>query len=614
MINFNKFLIADNYFSRIKLWQKRIKIVRLKLSKVADSKFNFIWNIDKDFRFNSAFTVDNTYSIFGKMQNLEMIINWHQDKFSDFVYPLKRFDKINAAQWFDKGIDLVFPWELSRFYFGINLAQKYLITKDQKYYTLFKSLIYDWIKNNPFLYGVNWLSTMDVAIRAVNWIITINYFSELAKKDQIFMNEITKSLIQHAEYISAFPLIEKNGLTTNHTTAAYAGLLFLALTLKDHSKSDSWLNNSLSGLEKCINDQVYEDGVDYEGSIPYHRLVLELFAYSAIVSRANNVKFSNLYYNKLFKMFEFTAAYLDENGNAPQIGDNDSGRLIIFNALENDPYRNEHFHYYLLSLGESLFDYTFQSKCELRDNSIQKYLPFFDKVSLKEINVDPKPTNKSISFEKGGAYLLKNDNFNIFVSCFPIGQNGKGGHNHLDIGSFVLSIDRIPIIVDAGSYCYSKDRKERDKFRSYAYHNTIFNALDESVDLNENGYWSLRNYYSVYISKSTESILELKIKFSKDSHYRIRRFELFENFLSIIDTFEGVFFSRINLPPNIKNIKVLKNKIILEENYSIMAKSNNVKIILDEYEYSDYYGSKQKSKFIKFQATNNLILDLVKGL
>ena len=32
-------------------------------------------------------------------------------------------------------------------------------------------------------------------------------------------------------------------------------------------------------------------------------------------------------------MFEFTAAYMDENGNAPQVGDNDSGRLLIFNDI-----------------------------------------------------------------------------------------------------------------------------------------------------------------------------------------------------------------------------------------------------------------------------------------
>ena len=47
-------------------------------------------------------------------------------------------------------MELVFPWELSRFYFGINLAQKYLINKDTHYYKLFKKLVKDWIEKILF--------------------------------------------------------------------------------------------------------------------------------------------------------------------------------------------------------------------------------------------------------------------------------------------------------------------------------------------------------------------------------------------------------------------------------------------------------------------------------
>ena len=74
-------------------------------------------------------------------------------------------------------------------------------------------------------------------------------------------------------------------------------------------------------------------------------------------------------------MFEFTAAYMDKNGNAPQIGDNDSGRLLIFNALNNNPYEKEHDHSYLLNLGEHIFDYKFKSSCDTRDKIINNFLP-----------------------------------------------------------------------------------------------------------------------------------------------------------------------------------------------------------------------------------------------
>ena len=76
---------------------------------------------------------------------------------------------------------MVFPWEQSRFYFGINLARKYQIFKKKIFYDIFKYQIEDWIINNPYLHGVNWLSTMDVSIRAVNWIIALNLFSDFEK-------------------------------------------------------------------------------------------------------------------------------------------------------------------------------------------------------------------------------------------------------------------------------------------------------------------------------------------------------------------------------------------------------------------------------------------------
>src|SRR3990172_11676164 len=270
-MNFKRFFIPYNYLSRIKLLQKKNKIKKLEKLRFTPCNFNFIWNIDWNNKFVYNISPKNDYSIFGIKINLEKEINWHQDKFSNFIYPLERFDKISAAQWFDKGIDLVFTWEQSRFYFAIQLAQKYLVSKDEKYYSLFKSLILDWIEKNPFLYGVNWLSTMDVAIRAVNWMTVINYFSGIFDKDKKFKDKVSISLIQHAEYVSSFPLIEKNGLTTNHTSSAYCGLLFLALTLKDHPKSKLWLIQAVKGLERCMNNQVYEDGVDFEGSIPYHQ-------------------------------------------------------------------------------------------------------------------------------------------------------------------------------------------------------------------------------------------------------------------------------------------------------------------------------------------------------
>ena len=250
---------------------------------------------------------------------------------------------------------------------------------------------------------------MEVAIRAINWIVAIDIFGDIFKADKEFSRIVSNALYQHAEYISLFPEISETERTkrhsTNHTTADYNGLLFIALALREHPKSQSWIVQAIEGLEECIRYQTYEDGVNFEASISYHRLVLEMFGYSAVVCRANGIELSNKYFDLLFKMFEYTVAYMDHNGNAPQVGDNDSGRILIFHTVE------EHDHSYLLDMGEHIFDYSFKSQCKKRNSEFKMWLPQIEKKSIRNLSITPRETDKSISFNKGGAYFLKNDNF-----------------------------------------------------------------------------------------------------------------------------------------------------------------------------------------------------------
>jgi hypothetical protein len=604
-----KFFKLSNYTARFKKFRKKTKIYFILNKKVRVTNLFFVWKIKYKNEDQMTFLAENKYSIFGKDINLEEKLDWHKDSFSNFIYPLKRFDKINASQWFNKGIELVYPWELSRFYFSINLIQKYLETKDEKYFIVFQNQVEDWIDKNSFLVGVNWISTMDVAIRAVNWIVGFN----LIGKELNFTEKIKKSLTQHADYICAFPLIERKGLTTNHTTSAYTGLLFLALSLRDHVKSDYWIKVSLNGLEKCMEDQVYNDGVDFEGSIPYHRLVLELFAYSTILAIANNLSFSGNFYNKLFKMFEFSAAYIDNNGNAPQIGDNDSGRLLIFNSLNNNPYLNEEDHSYLLNLGEYIFDYNFISECTKKDKIIEKYLPSIKKINLAEKKITPRSFGELKKFENSKIYFLKNHTFSICVYCSPSGQNGKGGHNHLDVGSFTLSINGKQVIVDPGSFCYSPSKLERDKFRSYSYHNTIYTHVDDQINFNENGYWDLKEYYSAELLQFNDKVIEVKVKFKNDAKYRIRKFEIFESKILITDMYDGIFNSRINLAPELDKTSINNKEVIIGDKIKIIHTGQNNKIKIDDYEYSHFYGNKIASKNVIVESINYLQTEIVLG-
>ena len=114
--------------------------------------------------------------------------DWHTDFKSGFQWNPKTFYR-DIAYANKEGVDVKIPWELSRFQYLNLLGQAYILTKNKEFANEFSSQIVDWIECNPFGFGVNWSSTMDVAIRAVNWLVSMEYFSE----EKIFSQDFSSS-------------------------------------------------------------------------------------------------------------------------------------------------------------------------------------------------------------------------------------------------------------------------------------------------------------------------------------------------------------------------------------------------------------------------------------
>lgn len=602
-MSIRKYLILQNYFDKYKKIRKKLIILLLSAKKFEPVDIVPIWKVSPNLtakNHTALKSADSDFFVFGIPVSFHEI-QWHRDSFSKYTYSPDRIDKLKVVQLFNKGIDIVFPWEQSRFYFAPVLAIRYINSKDKAYYNLLKSTIQDWINKNPYLHGVNWLSTMDSAIRAVNWIVAANLFGEIFHNDKSFKAELSRSMVQHAEFISKFPAVYEKKHITNHTTSAYTGLLFLALTLRTHPKSGKWLDQATKGLVRCIEYQVYDDGVDFEGSILYHRLVLELFAYSAILCLANDIKLPDNYFQKLYRMFEFTEAYLDQQGNAPQVGDNDSGRLLILNEMTNfNFYENELNHSYLMNLKNLIYN---QSDSLTKHNcGFKEFIPSIVPVKTNELNISL--SNKKTRFNTGGAYFVNNDKYSLLVSCFPLGQKGRGGHNHLDTGSFTLSICGKQVIVDPGSPMYSRNKKIRDLFRSYPYHNTLFTDADFKINWEENGYWGLKKFYDYRVMSLSEEEIKLEISFLKDKNKRYRTFLLKDDLIIIEDKYDGNFSSRINFHPETKIIS--NNLSTIKTNLCEIFIQGCTSSPIGDYDYSPHYGKIVKAKYLNISANNEL--------
>jgi len=600
------FSIKDLFKLRIKIFRKKVKPISIRYIKDIPNKTNLKFFFDtknkksyKRFLKDKKNTIKNANKICNNVFNLlgsgnkflGKNINWREDFKSGYSWPLISYNKIKID--LSKKADIKVPWELSRFQFSTELGKAYWYTGKKKYLEKWKELILDWIKKNPVEYGPNWACTMDVAIRAVNWITGYFFFED--KLDEIFKKEFYKNLYMHGLFIrnnlELFPV--KN----NHYLSDIVGLIYLGLFF---GRKD-WVNFGKKELENEIKNQVFNDGVNYETSISYHRLVTELFLSATILLMKNGIKMSNEFMKKLKKMIEFVMYYTKPNGLAPMIGDNDDGRLHIFS------HNNINDHRYLISIGAVLFYNKLFKKYSNGFNEEAFWL--LDLTGYRKFKSIKKTYEKltSKSFREGGFHIIRSYKNYIIIRCGKHGLNGLGSHNHNDQLSFELNISGKDIFIDPGTYIYTGDAKNRNFFRSTEMHNTI------RIDKKEQN-----KIYPEIVFFLTDNTKSKLIKFIKNNkiifvgeHYGYKKLMdpvthqrtiIFDkNKIIIKESLKGkkshfieIIFHlvrNIKIRKTIKEIKIGKLSMTIPKNFKVKIKEGFI---------SESYGIKEKSKIIVF--------------
>ncbi len=271
------------------------------------------------------------------------------------------------------GVDIKVPWELARMQHLPQLAWAYGLTSrgiegaqpPETYSNEFKNQILDFIATNPPRFGVNWHCPMDVGIRAANWLTAYDLFkSQGASFDSRFDKVFKNSIDDHGRHI--IQNLEWNPvLRSNHYLADIVGLLFISAYLPRSPEIDTWLAFSVQEFIQAVAEQFLPDGSNFEASTCYHRLSSEMalygtalilglpeskreaFQYHQPISLFPGPKLPKAplplfpvpglgqtsplppaHFERLERMAKFTRAIMKPNGQAVQIGDNDSGRFL----------------------------------------------------------------------------------------------------------------------------------------------------------------------------------------------------------------------------------------------------------------------------------------------
>lgn len=396
----------------------------------------------------------------GKVE-LGQKIDWHKDYKTGITWRpvyIRSIDYNNP----ERPSDVKFPWEVSRVQWLIPAGQAFLITGDERYAEAVRDVLDDWIDSNPYAYSVNWACTMEAALRILTWSWFFHVFkSSTAWSGRIFRYKFLKSLYLHGDFTARN--LEKSDVNGNHYTADAAGLVFAGLFFGCKGAAVEWQCKGWEILLSEMPMQVFADGVDYEASIPYHRLVFELFFLPALYRVKNGLSVDQGYLNRLAVMARFTIAYSRPDGTVPLIGDADDARALPFGGQGINDHR------YLPSLLGLAFGLTEFTGFHSGPKSEAFWLFGKQTSDLPETCASDAG---SAAFPEGGFYVMRNNSDHVFIDCGPLGLMGRGGHGHNDCLSFEASLNGVRLISDCGAYLYTASYKDRNLFRSTAYHNT----------------------------------------------------------------------------------------------------------------------------------------------
>lgn len=465
-------------------------------------------------------------------------IDWHTDFKTGHSWPLTPSRGIDYAN-LDRPSDVKVPWELSRLQWLIPVGQAYLLTGEAHYAEAARAVLEEWIEANPYGLGVSWAVAMEPSLRILTWTWLFHVFAwSEAWSDIGFRGRFLTRLWLHGDW--TLRNLERSDVNGNHYTANGAGLVFAGLFFGAADEARRWAERGWRILTEELPRQVHADGVDFEGSVAYHRLVAELFLLPALYREALGLSVPDEYRRSLAAMARFSLAATRADGTTPLVGDHDDARAL---PLGNQPLSD---HRYLAGVMAAAWEDN-----DLRDafagprSEIAWLLGPGAAATLPERGDAP---SSSAAFTSAGFYVMRDERNHVFVDCGPVGLAGRGGHGHNDCLSFEAWLDSVHLVSDSGCDVYTASPEWRNRLRETAAHNTPLVDDAEQNRLDPEQLWSLGNDATPHVRRWEVANDVVLLEGAHDGYRRLAdpvtpvrtiALDLGRSLLAIHDSFEG---------------------------------------------------------------------------
>ena len=470
--------------------------------------------------------------------------------FEQFTFLNETYD-LNKVGWDDKSISKLWRYNLHYFDYllQINVADDQISSK--------KSIIENWIDSNPFGQGTGW-EPYPTSLRIINWIKWHSVCRGLSEKAK-------KSLWNQVRWLANRP---EYHLLGNHLFINAKALLFANSFFKLDSNS-KYFRESISILNKELNEQFLSDGAHFELSPMYHSLAMEdLLDLMSISNKVPNNFPSTEILRKYYKGMAWLETMIYNNGELSHFNDCANGIAPKYSDLED----------YAIKLG------------------IAK-----EKSSINNLYIH----------KESGFVVYKDLKSHLIADFGKIGPDYLPGHSHADTLSFELAINGERIVVNSGTSVYGNS-DDRLLQRGTAAHSTIQIDKENSSEV-WSGFRVARRAvpFNIQINSNSESDNEICFQASHNGYLRLknraihtRKFNLTNNTWNIQDETTGygnIVVSRFYLHPEIEVRKSEKGMTLSKNHIDLVDFIYDSKLdlqLIDTF-YHDQFGVNKANKCIQ---------------
>lgn len=344
-------------------------------------------------------------------------------------------------------------WELNRHQFVRNWVINNLPRKHVA--ANFEQMITQWIEQNPYGYGMNWTSSLELALRLMSWQSAVQALGKENLNPRV-IDIIHDSTVEHARHIAAYPSLYSSA--NNHRIGELVGEMAAAVIFPKDQILRKRATHAWNNLQTEAKLQVSDDGVSREQAVYYHAYVLLFLRRAASYGKLLSFIVPSWFYDLVNSMQEFLDATTDAKNEWFEIGDRDDGNLL------------------------ALTDWTMPAEILPDAHEAQQYSNQFSNEGHRNKCVASTVRSPALSstcpkgfhaFPEGGYAIWKRKDFHLLFRAGNFGYPAIAAHAHCDQMAVLLKINNKDFLTDSGTYCYHDEERWRRYFKGSAAHNVV---------------------------------------------------------------------------------------------------------------------------------------------